>query len=310
MCWRGCRPAGFSRTQLYRRRERPREGLELVEVSFLAAFFGGVLSLLSPCSALLLPAFFAYAFGSRGELVRKTGLFYLGLATTLVPLGMGFSAVSALFYGHRAALITISGTLLIAFGFLQLLGRGFTIGPLARLRSRVRGDSAGAVFALGAVYGFAGFCSGPILGAVLTVAAASGGAARGALLLAVYAAGMATPLFLLALFWDRLDLRNSRWLRGREISVGRLRLHSTNLVSGAMFILLGTLLIAYQGARALSGLYESNGATDLAFAAQQRADGVAQRIPDPALLAVLGALLAASLFRWHLRRGKTGAAKH
>ena len=282
----------------------------MVEVSLLAAFFGGVLSLLSPCSALLLPAFFAYAFSGGGELVGKTGLFYLGLAATLVPLGMGISAVSSLVYGHRSALITISGVLLIGFGFLQLLGRGFTAGPLARLRSRVRGDSAGAVFALGAVYGFAGFCSGPILGAVLTVAAASGGAARGALLLAVYAAGMATPLFLLALFWDRLDPRNSRWLRGREISVGRLRLHSTNLVSGAMFILLGTLFIAYQGTSALSGLYESNGATDLAFAAQQWADGVAQRIPDPALLAVLGALLAASLFRWHLRRGKTGAAKH
>src|SRR5215216_203948 len=166
MCWRGCSPSGFSRTQLYRRRERPREGLELVEVSLLAAFFGGVLSLLSPCSALLLPAFFAYAFGSGGELVRKTGLFYLGLAATLVPLGMGFSAVGALFYGQRGTLITVSGLLLIAFGFLQLLGCGFTIGPLSRLLAR--GDTVGAVFALGAVYGFAGFCSGPILGAVLT----------------------------------------------------------------------------------------------------------------------------------------------
>jgi cytochrome c biogenesis protein CcdA len=273
----------------------------LVEVSLLAAFFGGVLSLLSPCSALLLPAFFAYAFGSRGELVRKSGLFYLGLAATLVPLGMGISAVSALFYGQRAALITISGALLITFGFLQLLGRGFTVGPMARLRSRVRGDSAGAVFALGAVYGFAGFCSGPILGAVLTVAAASGGAARGALLLAVYAAGMAAPLFLLALFWERFDLGGRRWLRGREISVGKLRLHTTNLVSGAMFILIGTLFIAYEGTSALSGLYESNGATDLAFAAEQWAGEVARRIPGAPLLA---ALAAALLFRWRLRRGE------
>jgi cytochrome c biogenesis protein CcdA len=82
----------------------------IVEVSFLASFFGGVLSPLSPYSALLLPAFFAYAFGE--ELLRKTGVFYLGLAATLVPLGMGISAVSALFYGHRSALITISGGLL------------------------------------------------------------------------------------------------------------------------------------------------------------------------------------------------------
>ena len=276
-----------------------------VEISLLASFFGGVLSLLSPCSALLLPAFFAYAFGGGGELVKKTGLFYLGLVATLVPLGMGISAVSALFYGHRAALITISGGLLIAFGVLQLLGRGFSVGPLARLRSRIRGDSAGAVFALGAVYGFAGFCSGPILGAVLTVAAASGGVARGALLLAVYAAGMAAPLFVLALLWERLDLRDRPWLRGREISVGRFRLHTTNLVSGAMFVLLGTLFIAYEGTSALSGLYESNGATDLAFAAQTWAGDVARRIPETVLLVALVALLAAQILRGRLQRGDT-----
>jgi len=279
-----------------------------VEISLLASFFGGVLSLLSPCSALLLPAFFAYAFGG-GELVKQTGLFYLGLVATLVPLGMGISAVSALFYGHRAALITISGGLLIAFGVLQLLGRGFTVGPLARLRSRVRGDSFGAVFALGAVYGFAGFCSGPILGAVLTVAAASGGVARGALLLAVYAAGMAAPLFVLALLWERLDLRNRPLLRGREISVGRFRLHTTNLVSGAMFVLLGTLFIAYEGTSALSGLYESNGATDLAFAAEAWAGDVARRIPGSVLLVALVALLAALILRGLLRRGDAEEGK-
>jgi cytochrome c biogenesis protein CcdA len=275
----------------------------VVEVSFLATFFGGVLSLLSPCSALLLPAFFAYAFGGGGELVKKTGVFYLGLAATLVPLGMGISAVSALFYGHRSTLILASGALIIAFGILQLLGRGFTIGPLAQLRARIRGDTAGAVFALGAVYGFAGFCSGPILGAVLTVAAASGGALRGTVLLATYAAGMTAPLLLMAFFWDRLDLGSRRFLRGREISFGTLRLHTTNLVSGAMFILLGTLFIAYEGTSALSGLYESNGATDLAFAAEQQVNDVARRVPTIVPLAGLAAFLAALLLRKRLRRG-------
>jgi hypothetical protein len=114
---------------------------------------------------------------------------------------------------------------------------------------------------------------------------------------------MATPLFLLALFWDRLDPRNNRWLRGREISVGRLRLHSTSLVSGAMFILLGTLFIAYEGTSALSGLYESNGATDLAFAAERLAEEVARRVPGTALLLALAAVVAALpvLHRWRGR---------
>lgn len=276
----------------------------MVEASFLASFFGGVLSLFSPCSALLLPAFFAYAFGGGGELVKKTGVFYLGLCATLVPLGMGISAVSALFYGQRQLLITLSGVLLISFGVLQLLGGGFTLGPLERIRGKIRGDSAGAVLALGAVYGFAGFCSGPILGAVLTVAAASGEALRGAGLLAVYAAGMAAPLFLMALLWDRLDLGRRRWLRGGEVAIGPLRLHSTNLVSGLMFVLLGVLFIVFEGTSALAGLYESSGAAGLAFAAEEWASGLTGGTASAVLIGVVVLLVAALAFRRFSRRGK------
>eukprot|EP00918_Siedleckia_nematoides_P073086 GHVU01159547.1.p1 GENE.GHVU01159547.1~~GHVU01159547.1.p1 ORF type:complete len:286 (-),score=42.34 GHVU01159547.1:230-1087(-) len=278
----------------------------MVEVSYLASFLGGVLSLLSPCSALLLPAFFAYSFGGSGELVKKTGVFYLGLAATLVPLGMGISAVSALFYGQRNLLISAAGLLLISFGVLQLLGGGFTIGPLERLRGRIRGDSAGAVFALGAVYGFAGFCSGPILGAVLTVAAASGGAARGAGLLAVYALGMAAPLFLMALLWERFDLGRRRWLRGREVAVGGLRIHTTNLVSGVMFVLLGVVFIAYEGTSALGGLYAAGGAEDLALAAQRWIGGLSASVPTAAVLVFLAAV-AAGFYLYRLRGGKKPA---
>ncbi len=116
---------------------------------------------------------------------------------------------------------------------MQAFGGGFSFGPLERLRGKVRGRSAASGLALGAVYGFAGFCAGPILGAVLTIAAASGGTVRGASLLAVYALGIALPLFLMALLWDRLDLGRRGWLRGREVGVGALRFHTSNLLSGA-----------------------------------------------------------------------------
>ncbi|MGI8911884.1 MAG: cytochrome c biogenesis CcdA family protein [Rubrobacteraceae bacterium] len=278
----------------------------MVEVSLIAAFFGGLLSLLSPCSALLLPAFFAYAFGSRGELIKRTGVFYLGLATTLVPLGMGISAVSGLFYGQRRTLILVSGILLIAFGILQIAGRGFSIGPLERLRGRIRGDSAFSVYALGAVYGFAGFCSGPILGAVLTVAAASGSALRGAALLAVYAAGMAAPLFLMALLWSRFDLGHRRWLRGREVALGGLRFHTTNLISGLMFVLIGALFIIYDGTSALTGFYERSGAGNLALAAERWSSGVSQNIPAWAVLAVLAVVVVLWILRLRFRKGRVG----
>ena len=242
---------------------------------------------MSPCSALLLPAFFAYAFQSRKALVGKTAVFYAGLCVTLVPLGMGISAVSRLFYGQRSTLITVAGIVIILLGVMQLLGRGFELGPLSRLSGKVRGESAGSTFALGAVYGFAGFCSGPILGAVLTVAASSGQVLEGAGLLAIYALGMAAPLFLLALLWDRFELGKRRWLRGREISIGRLRIHTTNLISGLMFIVLGAVFIAYEGTSALSGLYEENGAVDIAFVAERWASSLAGSIPDVLVLAIL-----------------------
>lgn len=275
----------------------------MVEASFTVAFFGGILSLLSPCSALLLPAFFAYAF-QGGELVKRTGLFYLGLAATLVPLGMGISAVSTLFYGYRDVLIPAAGAMIIAFGVLQILGRGFTFGPLTRLQGKIQGDAATSTFALGAVYGFAGFCSGPILGAVLTVAAASGQVLQGAGLLATYAAGMAAPLFLMALFWDRFDLGGRRWLRGRELSLGSLRVHTTSLISGLMFILIGAAFIVYQGTSALEGFYDANGATDLAFAAQQWASNLAGNISAGILLPALVLPLVVFLLFRHFSRDR------
>jgi len=280
----------------------------VVEATFLASFLGGLLSLLSPCSALLLPAFFAYAFQSRGVLVGRTVAFYLGLCATLVPLGMGISAVSLLVYGHRRTLITVSGIVIIAFGVFQALGGGFVFGPIERLRGGLKGSSLLATFSLGAVYGFAGFCSGPILGAVLTVAATSGSALRGAGLLATYAAGMAAPLFIMALLWDRLDL-GRRWLRGREISLGALRLHTTNLLSGLMFVAIGVLFIVSEGTSGLEGLYASGGATDLAFSVERWAGTFSESILVSVALAGLGLLFAGFLLYGLLRRRKKKPVK-
>src|SRR5919107_1124779 len=284
---------------------RPR----VVEASFLASFLGGLLSLLSPCSALLLPAFFAYAFQSRGELVGRTAVFYLGLCATLVPLGMGISAVSALVYGHRSTLILVSGLVIIAFGVFQLLGGGFAFGPIERLRGRIKGHSLVATFFLGAVYGFAGLCSGPILGAVLTVAASSGSVLRGAGLLATYAAGMAAPLFLMALLWGRLNLGHRGWLRGREVSLGGFRLHTTNLISGLMFVVIGVLFIAFKGTSGLEGLYASGGATDLAFSAERWVEAASETVPLSTTLMVLGVLSAGYLLYKLSQRRKKPKAK-
>ena len=98
-------------------------------------------------------------------------------------------------------------------GAAQILGLGFGSRLAQRAAGRLRPFSAVSVYLLGMVYGLAGFCAGPILGSILTVAALSGHPFTGGALLAVYALGMAVPLFVLAVLWDRFSLGSRRWLR-------------------------------------------------------------------------------------------------
>lgn len=278
----------------------------MIDIGYLAAFLGGVLALLSPCSALLLPSFFAYAFDQRAQLVRRTVVFAGGLMTVLVPLGVGSSFASTLFYGHRGALITVAGWLIISLGVAQILGRGFSFGPAARLQAHLAGRTGTVgVYGLGAAYGLAGFCSGPILGSVLTVAAAGGSPTRGALLLALYSVGMAAPLFVLALGWQRLRLGERRWLRGRVFTLGRIELHTTSLVSGALFIVIGALFLLFDGTAGLTGTLGLGVSTNEEFSAQQWALGLGHLVPDQVLVVVLAVVALAVLALADRRRRRS-----
>lgn len=259
-----------------------------------------MLSLLSPCSALLLPAFFAYAFQSKRELTARTGLFYLGLATVFIPLGMGASLATALFLDHRDTMILVAGVLLIGFGIAELAGRSLSF---LRLGGGVEEtQTLLGTYSLGLVYGFGGFCSGPILGSVLTVAATDDNVVRGGALLATYALGTVAPLFILAALWDRAQIGRRRWLRGRGFQLGPLSVHSTNLVAGTVFILLGVSFIALQGTTSLAGLYEDWGFTNLSFDADSWVKDVTSWVPDAAVFALAGIGTVAALVAWYLHR--------
>ncbi len=256
-------------------------------VEVVVAFAGGLLALLSPCSALLLPAFFAYAFPSAGRLAVRTAIFYAGLITVLIPVGLGVGALGALVLERRTELSVVAGSLLIAIGAYQFVAGGFEIPGTAGLAGRISGESASATYVLGAVYGIAGFCAGPILGGVLTIAASSGGALAGGGLLAVYALGMAAPLFVLSLAWERLGASGVRRLRGREVRVGPIVRHSSVVASSIMFVVLGGAFVAFQGSSALSGIYTHLGAADLSVAVEMAVEGAARRNPVIATVAVL-----------------------
>lgn len=223
----------------------------VIDIGYAGAFLGGILTLLSPCSVMLLPAFFAYAFSSPTKLLARTGLFTAGLLVTLVPLGLLAGVLGSLVTEHRTMIVTVAAAIVIVVGLLQIIGVDL---PGLRRGAGGEGTSAISVFVLGSVYAVAGVCAGPILGSVLTVAAVGGNPLYGGIMLAVFALGMALPLGVLSFTWSRFDLGSRAWLRPRRFRIGRWENSVWMVVSGSLSIGIGVLLIATQGTASLGGV--------------------------------------------------------
>lgn len=274
-----------------------------MEVGLLTAFLGGALALLSPCGALLLPGFFASTVTSRARLVPHATVFYAGLVVTLVPLGVGAGALGAMFVGHRSLLIIATSIVLIVLGAAHALGLGFDLGRLLPGLDRARqASSRGAglprTFLLGAVGGVAGFCAGPILGAVLTLAMGQGSMVLAAILLAVYGAGMVVPMMVLAAVWEKTGPRARSLLRGREFTVLGRSLHTTTVATGVVIIAVGILFWATNGLVTMPSLVPTS-----MLASWQESSAV---LENPAVqvgaIVLLGALALAWWWRSQRRR--------
>ena len=223
-------------------------------IGFFGAFLGGMLTLLSPCSVMLLPAFFAYAFSSPKQIMARTGVFFLGLITTLVPLGMLAGSLGVLIQQYRSEVVLVASIVVIVLGLVMMLGI-----PVPGL-SKMQGASSTSiisVYALGTVYGVAGVCAGPLLGAVLTVAGATGNPLFGGLLLLFFAAGMAVPLLILALLWLRIPAVQ-KIVRPRELKIGILRTTYTGIIGGALTVIVGVVLLVTDGTASLGGILSAS----------------------------------------------------
>lgn len=216
-----------------------------------AAFLAGVVSFLSPCTLPILPAYFAFTFQARRErVVLMTIAFFLGLATTMVVLGASATALSQVLFRNLREITVIGGLIVIVFGVMSLLGKGFTgVKMLDRPTASVAGSYLyGATFALGWTA-----CVGPILGALLTLLATQGlPVLQGGVLAFIYALGLGTPLIVIAAFFSRLGGGSRFWQiargRGVEVELGftTLHLHTTSIASGVLLIAMGLLLATGQ----------------------------------------------------------------
>lgn len=217
-----------------------------MEIGFLTAFLGGMLALLSPCSALLLPAFFASTVGAKLQLLVHGAVFYLGLVLTLVPFGLGLGALGALLVSERGLIIAVTSAVLVILGIGQVFGAGFDLSRVLPGMNRMQQGAATRTgflrtLLLGAVGGVAGFCAGPILGAILTLALAQGNTWSAGAMLAVYGAGMVVPLIIIAALWRKMSDRGRRLLRGRSFTVFGREFHTTSVITGVVIIAVGVL---------------------------------------------------------------------
>src|SRR5215470_1614688 len=184
------------------------------DVSVLAALFAGLISFLSPCVLPLVPPYLVYLAGSsleglaeaepeplvKRDVLAAARLFVAGFSTGFVALGAGASVIGALlrFYSHELGIV--AGVVIIVMG-LHFLG----ITPIAFLYRQARLDVQKPVGLWGAyVMGLAfalGWtpCIGPILAAILAIAASEETVAKGAGMLAVYSLGLGIP-FIVAAF--------------------------------------------------------------------------------------------------------------
>jgi cytochrome c-type biogenesis protein len=210
-----------------------------LDVSYLGAFLGGLLSFVSPCVLPLVPPYLCFLGGVTFEQLEQPGAaatrrvfagalaFVLGFATVFVAMGLGASAIGQAIARYFDILSIVAGAIVIVFG-LHLLGV-FRIGLLFReARFHVGGRSAtiASAYLVGLAFAFGWSpCVGPILAPILTLAGAKESMAEGGALLGVYALGMGVPFLAAAAaapWFLRMMKRARPFLRHVERVLGAL----------------------------------------------------------------------------------------
>lgn len=234
----------------------------------LAAFIGGAVALFAPCCiSVMLPAYFATSFRRRRALVAMTFVFGLGVATVILPIAFGASALTSFILGRHFIVFLIGAALMVGLGLSMIAGWKL---PLPMPGMRARGDrGAGSVYALGVFSGTASACCTPVLAGVIALSGAAGSFTAASVVGVAYVFGMVLPLFVIALLWDRYDFGNSRLLQGRTFTFGVLgrsrTVHSTALVGGLLLIVMGgiTAVLAFTGTSMSNTGWQAEASADL-----------------------------------------------
>jgi cytochrome c-type biogenesis protein len=211
----------------------------LQSVTLPAAAIAGLLSFLSPCVLPLVPPYLTFLAGTtieeaashrearaRRDIFLTAVLFVLGFSTVFVGLGATASSFGQLLHQYSSALSVLAGIAVVVMG-LHFLG-AFHFALFYR-EARVdvqRPAGLWGSYIMGLAFGFGWTpCIGPILAAILAVAASQQTVAKGILLLVFYSAGLGVPFLLAALAFEpfvRVSKRFRAYLGAIERVIGAL----------------------------------------------------------------------------------------
>lgn len=213
--------------------------------SVFLAFAAGLVSFVSPCCLPLVPGYLATVSGTSpselgGRVDRRVlgrSLVFVGTFSLIfVLLGLGATAIGSFLFANQPTLNKISGIAIIVMGcvflgsvFVTGLNRDWRPGGLMQRAGRGGPVVAGAAFALAWTP-----CVGPTLGSILGLAATSQGTGHGALLLAVYSAGLALPFIFAAVAFNAAT---------RLFGVFRRHYAAVQAGSGVVLIAMGVLVL-------------------------------------------------------------------
>ncbi len=204
------------------------------------AFSAGLISFLSPCVLPLVPGYLSAVAGGRpdelrtGRVIGPTLAFCGSFSFIFITLGLlGQRALRIELTGETA--LKISGAVIVAMGIVFMLSsllpafsRSWHPPKLMERAGRGGPVLIGAAFALAWTP-----CTGPTLGAIITATGTSSSAYRGALLLAVYCAGLAVPFLFAGLAFGRAT---------SAFAVVKRHYPLVICVGGAVLILMGVLI--------------------------------------------------------------------
>lgn len=221
------------------------------DVSYAGALLAGLLSFLSPCVLPLVPPYLCFLGGVSMKQLSEAGpvatgagwrvfvaavAFVLGFSSVFVALGASASSLGRAVGAHLQLLNYVAGAIIVVLGlhFLGIL-RLAVLYREARFQLARRPAGIIGAYVIGLAFAFGWTpCVGPVLAAILFVAAAEDSVLRGASLLAAYAAGIGIPFLLAALAAQPFMRFMQRF---------RTHIHRVEQVTGVLLVVTGLLFI-------------------------------------------------------------------